>query len=43
MFTVDKNIFFIICLVFGLFWVFVEGLIAYFVYKMYKTIERNSK
>ncbi len=43
MITVDKDIFYLICLIFGLFWVIVEGLIAYWVYRAYKLLDKHLK
>ncbi len=38
---IDRNTFYIICLLFGLFWVLVEGYIAYLVYKAHKIIKKH--
>lgn len=43
MFTIDRNLFYLVCLIFGLFWVVVEGLIAFWIYKLYKTIKNKEQ
>ncbi len=40
MFAIDTNTFFLIALIFGIFWVIVEGAMAYFVYKGYRILEK---
>jgi len=41
MFVIDRNIFYLLCLIFGLFWVLVEGWIAYWVYRAYRLLDRT--
>ena len=43
MFEIDRNLFYLLCLIFGLFWVVIEGLIAYWVYKVYKLLDKYLK
>jgi len=38
---VDQNTFYTIALIFGAFWVIVEGLAAYLLYKMYKFLKKQ--
>ena len=39
MITFDRDMFYLVCLLFGAFWVIVEGLIAFWVWKMYKMMK----
>jgi len=39
MWEVNRDLFYTICLIFGLFWVIIEGLIAYWIYKLYKIVK----
>jgi hypothetical protein len=40
----DKNLFYTICLFLGFFWAFIESLIAYWLYQIYKiTKNKNGK
>lgn len=41
MWEINRDLFYTICLLFGIFWVVVEGLIAYWVYKMYKLVDKH--
>jgi len=41
MFTIDQNLFYLLCLLFGLFWVIVEGFIAYWVYRSYRLLDKH--
>ena len=39
MWEVNRDLFYTVCLIFGLFWVIIEGLIAYWIYKLYKIVK----
>ena len=43
MFTIDRSTFYLLFLAFGIFWVIVEGLIAFWMYKMYKLLDKYFK
>lgn len=38
----SRETFYTVCFIFGLFWVFVEGYIAYLVYRMYQILKKKN-